>query len=103
MFREHSCNTGPIPTGCNYSYVPPWIGIKVLGGRDRHDATNTRLKPGMVVSVAAWNYAPGDAARDEDTERYALMAGGARPPTTPPRRPPRARRPDPERRARRCR
>jgi len=72
MFREHYCNTGPIPTGCNYSYVPPWIGIKVLGGRDRHDATNTRLKPGMVV---------GDAARDEDTERYAIMASGDRPDT----------------------
>ncbi len=81
MFREHYCNTGPIPTGCNYNYVPPWIGIKVLGGRDRSDVSNTRLRPGQRISVGTWTYAPGDAARDEDTERYAIMASGDRPDT----------------------
>ena len=81
MFREHYCNSGPLPTGCNYNYIPPWIGIKILGQRDRHDVTNTRLRPGQRVSVEAWSWAPGDAARDEDTERFTLMASGARPDT----------------------
>ncbi len=82
MFREHYCNSGPLPTGCNYSYVPPWIGIKILGGRDRNDATNQRLKPGQLISVGAWTYAPGDPARAADVQRYAIMASGARPDTT---------------------
>ena len=84
MFREHYCNSNPIPGGCNYQYVPPWIGIKILGLRDRHDVTNSRLRPGHRISVGAWTYAPGDAARDEDTERYTIMASGARPDTLAP-------------------
>ena len=84
MFREHYCNNNPIPTGCNYSYVPPWIGIKILGQRDRRDTTNTRLRPGQRISVGSWTYAPGDAARDEDTERFTIMASGARPDTLSP-------------------
>ena len=84
MFREHYCNTQPIPTGCNYDYVPPWMGVKILGMRDVRDTTNTRLRPDQIISVGSWTYAPGDPSRAFDVQRYAIMNSGARPDTTDP-------------------
>jgi len=79
LFREHYCQQGPIPSGCNLNYVPPWMGFRVLGVRDRGDTANQRLKPGMIRTVGAWTYSLGDPARDQDTERYAIMNNGGLP------------------------
>ena len=81
LFREHYCQTGPAPPGtnCNLSYVPPWMGYRILGLRDIRDTTNLRLKPGMIRTVSCWTYAPGSSLRDQDSERYALMNNGETP------------------------
>ncbi len=65
MFREHYCNTGPIPTGCNYNYVPPWIGIKVLGGRDRSTSATPGCGPG---SASASGHGPTPPATRRGTK-----------------------------------
>ena len=68
LFREHYCAA---PSDCRMDRVPEWIGVKLLG-----------VKPGSLadtskhVTLAAWNYQPGSPARDEDTERYAIMSAG---------------------------
>lgn len=71
MFTESYCEAGPINSdNCKASKVPEVVGIKLLG-----------VRPGSVrgplakqVTVQAWNYAPGNAARDEDLERYGIMS-----------------------------
>ena len=81
MFREHYCNQKPVPSGCNYDYIPPWMGVKILGMRDVRDTSDSRLRPGQIISVGCWTYSPGDAARAQDTQRYAIMNSGTRPDT----------------------
>jgi hypothetical protein len=66
MLREHYCANLPVPAGCNFQVVPPWVGVQLL----------TAPAPGRQVTLAAWSFAPGDPSRDEDTERYALMSAG---------------------------
>jgi hypothetical protein len=84
MFREHYCNQPPIPGGCNYDYIPPWMAVKILGMRDVRDTTNTRLRPDQIISVGCWTYAPGDPTRAQDVQRYAIMNSGTRPDTLDP-------------------
>lgn len=67
LYQERFCLSLPEPEGCLVSYVPPWVGVKLLrteGGDRAVQRTNFRW----------WSYAPGDVSRDEDVERYALMA-----------------------------
>ncbi len=67
LYQERFCLSLPYPDGCLISYAPPWAGVKLLrasGGDPAVRRTNFRW----------WSYAPGDATRDEDVERYALMA-----------------------------
>jgi hypothetical protein len=72
LFREHYCNTLPVPGGCNLALVPYWIGVKLLGVRPGDIADTSDKK----VTLSAWTYAPGSALRDEDTERYDLLRAG---------------------------
>jgi hypothetical protein len=70
MFTERFCLSVPIPDGCSYSVTPELAGIKLLGVRPG----SLRGPLAKQVTMQAWNFAPGDASRDEDTERYALMS-----------------------------
>ena len=76
LFTERFCRATPIPNGCFYSICPPIIGLELLG-----------VKPGNLsskkVTLAAWSYSPGSAARDEDIEKYALMSTGTKTPLNP--------------------
>ena len=67
MLAERYCLAPPYPGGCAASLVPPWVGVKLLG-----------VTPGDVASKQIhwhwWTFAPGDTSRDEDREKYALMA-----------------------------
>ena len=71
LVREHYCAYQPVPDGCNLGHVPAWMGVKLLG-----------VSPGSLaaadkhVTLAAWKYGPGNALRDQDVERYALMSAG---------------------------
>jgi len=48
--------------------------VKLLGVRP-----GSLLIPGdKQVTMQAWSFAPGDTAKDEDTERYALMNSGTK-------------------------
>src|SRR5262245_57343350 len=67
LFSERYCLAPPYPGGCAASVVPPWAGIKLLG-----------VSPGDVASKRVnwlwWTFQPGDATRDEDTEKYLMMS-----------------------------
>lgn len=69
FIREHYCAALPVPGGCILDRVPAWVGIKLLG-------TGPQPISGKQVTLAAWDYAPGSALRDEDTERYAILSAG---------------------------
>jgi hypothetical protein len=72
LFREHYCNTQPVPQNCNLELVPYWVGTKLLGVRPGDLADTSDKK----VTLSAWTYAPGSALRDEDFERYQLLNTG---------------------------
>ena len=72
MFTERYCLSVPIPNGCNYSVTPEMAAVKLLGVRPG----NARDPLDKQVTMQSWNFAPGDPARDEDRERYALMSSG---------------------------
>jgi hypothetical protein len=71
LLREHYCSNQPVPSGCNLSHVPAWMGVKLLG-----------VSPGSLadadkhVTVAGWSWSPVSPFRDEDSERYAIMSTG---------------------------
>ena len=71
MFTERYCQSVPVPGNCFYSITPEIAGVKLLGVRP-----GTVSDPGRKVTMQAWDFAPGDGARDEDIERYALMSSG---------------------------
>jgi hypothetical protein len=79
LLTERFCTALPIPDGCAYSLAPPIMGMKLLGVRPGTLADTTDKR----VTLQAWSYAPGNAARDEDVERYALMASGQVQPLSP--------------------
>jgi hypothetical protein len=77
MVTEHYCATvnalgQPDSITCNYAYCPPWVASKFLGVRA--GALALPVPDSLQVNVRFWNYAPGDTTRDEDSERYGLMA-----------------------------
>lgn len=74
LFTERYCQGLPIPANCQYSITPEVVGLKLLG-----------VRPGTIndpldkkVTMQAWDYAPGNADRDEDVELYALMSAGTK-------------------------
>jgi len=67
LLREHRCSGSPIPEGCHFEITPAWMGVQLL----------TPPAPGQQVTVAVWNWAPGDTSRDQDVERYAILSAGA--------------------------
>jgi len=77
MVAEHYCVAvdafgNPDPTTCNFQAAPAWAANKFLGVRA---GAGTLPEPdSLSVGVRFWNYLPGDSTRDEDVERYALMA-----------------------------
>ena len=74
MFTERYCASVPIPGGCNYSVVPEIVAVKLLGVRPGGLAI-----PGdKQVTLQCWTFSPGNATRDEDTERYDLMSAGTK-------------------------
>ncbi len=74
LFREHYCFNVPVPGGCNLSHVPEWAGYALLGCTEGADTTSTLAT--KRVTMAAWKYDPGNADRDQDVERYAIMSSG---------------------------
>lgn len=76
MVAEHYCRSVNLATGqpdsltCDYAFVPAWAASKFLGVR-----AGAFIPPeSLGVHVRFWNYSPGDTSRDQDLERYALMA-----------------------------
>jgi hypothetical protein len=69
LFREHYCENVPVPGGCNWDHVPYWTGLKLLGTRPEPVATKQ-------ITLAAWNWSPGDTLRGTDDLRYQLMSAG---------------------------
>ncbi|MBI3539792.1 MAG: hypothetical protein HY076_05925 [Candidatus Eisenbacteria bacterium] len=69
LFREHYCELPPIPINCNWNHVPYWVGVKLLGTHP--DPISTKQ-----VTLAAWNWSPGDTARATDIKRYKVMSAG---------------------------
>lgn len=71
LYREHYCANLPIPNGCNLGIAPYWIGVRLLGAHGLAEDTTTKK-----FSLTAWSWDPSSAARDQDVERYGLMATG---------------------------
>lgn len=69
LYREHFCALPPYPAACNLLYTPPWAGVKLL--RTLPDSITTK-----TISFNWWSYAPGDAQRDTDVERYGVLSNG---------------------------
>ena len=74
LIREHYCysSASPFPNNCNLDHVPFWVGYSLLG-----------VKPGSVsdtaskhVTLAGWDWAPGDSTRHLDVQRYGIMSSG---------------------------
>ena len=59
---------------CNRSLVPYSVGLSLLGVRPGTLADTASRK----VTFAAWSYAPGSVLRDEDREKYNILASGTR-------------------------
>jgi hypothetical protein len=79
MVAEHYCVQAvvgkdglPDSTTCNFAAAPAWAASQLLGVR-----AGPTLVPdpsALMTHVRFWNYEPGDTTRDQDAERYALMA-----------------------------
>src|SRR5262249_14683359 len=74
MFTERYCQAPPIPNNCQYSVTPEMAAIKLLGVRPG----NVKDPQDKQVTLQCWDFAPGDTARDEDRELYALMSAGTK-------------------------
>lgn len=72
MYTERYCQSVPIPNNCFYSITPEIAAVKLLGVRPGN--ANDPLD--KQITMQTWSFAPGDTARDEDIERYALMSSG---------------------------
>jgi len=73
LFTERYCQSVPIPDNCFYSITPEIVGYKLLGVRP-----GKLSDPDKQVTMAAWNFSPGNTTRDEDTELYAIMSAGTK-------------------------
>ena len=72
LFTERYCESVPIPNNCFYSKAPEIVGLRLLGVTPG----SIRIPGDKQITMQAWSFAPGDTARDEDHERYALMSSG---------------------------
>lgn len=79
LFREHYCFNLPITGGCSLADVPYWAGYRLLGAKAGADTASVLADTSYRVTMAAWKYSPGDTARNEDVERYAIMSLGPDP------------------------
>jgi hypothetical protein len=73
LFTERYCQSVPIPDNCFYSVTPPIVGYKLLGVRP-----GKLSDPDKQITMAAWNFSPGNTARDEDVELYGIMSAGTK-------------------------
>jgi hypothetical protein len=71
LFREHRCYN---ILDCQFEHVPYWVGYSILGATE--GAGTASVLPAKQITMAAWDYAPGDSVRDEDVERYDIMSAG---------------------------
>jgi hypothetical protein len=74
LFTERYCQSVPIPDNCFYSIAPPIVGYKLLGVRPG----NIKDPTDKQITMAAWNFSPGNTLRDEDVELYAIMNAGTK-------------------------
>jgi len=77
LFTERYCEyvlNPPTYSNCHYFRAPEIVGVKLLGF---HWGTVRDTAPPQVT-MQAWSYAPGSAARNEDVEKYALMSTGTK-------------------------
>ncbi|MEO6461811.1 MAG: hypothetical protein ABIP29_01930, partial [Candidatus Eisenbacteria bacterium] len=79
MVAEHYCVNAvvgpdglPDSTTCNFAAAPAWAASQFLGVRA--GPTIVPDPSALSPNVRFWNYEPGDTTRDQDFERYALMA-----------------------------
>ncbi len=72
METERFCQGRPFPAQCRFDLVPELVGMKLLGVKPGNVSDTTDKR----VTFQAWNYAPGDPARSEDSLKYVLMASG---------------------------
>ena len=74
LFREHYCDAmnpyGDI-SSCLFERAPYWIGLRYLGNTPLAEDTTTKH-----LTLSSWSWSPGNAYRDSDLERYALMSAG---------------------------
>ena len=73
MFTERYCQSVPIPDNCFYSITPEIAAVKLLGVRP-----GKVTDPDKKITLQCWTFSPGNTARDEDTELYALMSAGTK-------------------------
>ncbi|MEO5987423.1 MAG: hypothetical protein ABIU54_08345 [Candidatus Eisenbacteria bacterium] len=69
MLTEQYCAT---INNCNRQLVPYSVGLSLLGVRPGSLADTASRK----VTFASWSYAPGSVLRDEDREKYDILASG---------------------------
>jgi hypothetical protein len=50
------------------------VGYSLLGAKQGADTAS--VLPHKSVTMASWMYSPGNALRDQDVERYAIMSSG---------------------------
>ena len=72
MLTERFCQGRPFPAQCRHDLVPEIVGVKLLGTK----SGTVRDTTGKTITFEAWSYSPGDAARSEDSLKYALMSSG---------------------------
>jgi len=72
LFTERYCYAQPYPTGCANKKVPEIAAVKLLGVTPG----NLRDSLDKRITLSAWSYAPGSAARDEDSLKYQIMSTG---------------------------
>ena len=81
LVREHQCDLfppgGDVTECVGFEQAPFWAGVRLLGITPGGFA-------GKQVGFRLWPYEPGSTSRDQDVERYQLLAQpGADPPNFP--------------------
>jgi hypothetical protein len=74
MLTERYCQSRVYPAQCRFDLVPEIAAVKLLGVKPG----NVRDPADKLITLAAWNYAPGDPSRATDTLKYEVMATGQR-------------------------
>jgi hypothetical protein len=71
MVTERYCQARVL-AACRFDLVPEIVGVKLLGVKpgNYRDTTDKR------ITFAAWSWAPGNAARADDSLKYEIMSTG---------------------------